>query len=71
MNNLTLILIIILVLIYLNDRFYINNFQNLENIDTEMIVVTDNQFYYLNIKKPGETRYEIFKIPLYLVKNFY
>jgi hypothetical protein len=71
MNNLTFILIILLILIYMNDRIYINNFQNLENVDTEMIIVTDNQFYYLNIKKPGDKRYEIFKIPLYLIKNFY
>ncbi len=71
MNNLTFILIIILIIIYINDKVFINNFQNLENVDTEMIIVSDNQFYYLNIKKPGDNRYEIFKIPLYLVKNFY
>lgn len=76
MNNLTLILLIILITIYLTQpqtqsQTNINNFQNLEFKDSLIIIVTDNEFYYLNIKPQGSTQYDVFRIPLYLVKNFF
>jgi len=71
MNNLTLILIIIFALIYINEYNEIINFENLEFKDSLIIIVTNGQFYYLNIKSQNETQYQVFRIPLYLVKNFY
>lgn len=71
MNNLTWILIIILALIYISQYQQINNFENLEFKDSLIIIVTNGEFYYLNIKPLGEKLYQVFRIPLYLVKNFY
>jgi hypothetical protein len=72
MNTLTWILLIILILIYLQQyNINISNFENLEFKDSLIIIVTNNEFYYLNIKTSDNSRYEIFRIPLYLVKNFY
>ncbi len=76
MNNTTLILILILALIYIdqfitNNKESINTFENLEFADSLIIIVTDNEFYYLNIKPQGETMYQVFRIPLYLVQNFF
>jgi hypothetical protein len=72
MNTITWILLIILILIYIDQsNINISNFENLEFKDSLIIILTNNEFYYLNIKKPGDNRYEIFRIPLYLVKNFY
>ena len=68
----TLILIIILSLFYI--QYYnpnISNFENLEFKDSLIIMVTDNEFYYLNIKPQGKIQYDVFRIPLYLVKDFY
>ena len=68
----TLILIIILSLFYI--QYYntnISNFENLEFKDSLIIMVTDNEFYYLNIKPEGQIQYDVFRIPLYLVKDFY
>jgi hypothetical protein len=68
----TLILIIILSLFYIQySNANISNFENLEFKDSLIIMVTDNEFYYLNIKPQGQTQYDIFRIPLYLVKDFY
>ncbi len=76
MNNTTLILILILALIYIdqfitNNKQSINTFENLEFADSLIIIVTDNEFYYLNIKPLGETMYQVFRITLYLVQNFF
>ena len=68
----TLILIIILSLFYI--QYYnpnISNFENLEFKDSLIIMVTDNEFYYLNIKPQVKIQYDVFRIPLYLVKDFY
>jgi hypothetical protein len=71
-QNLILILIIILSLIYIGHfNTNINTFENLEFKDSLIIMVTDNEFYYLNIKPQGQTQYDVFRIPLYLVKDFY
>ncbi len=71
-HNLILILIIILSLIYIGHfNTNINTFENLEFKDSLIIMVTDNEFYYLNIKPQGQTQYDVFRIPLYLVKDFY
>lgn len=56
---------------YINEYNEIINFENLEFKDSLIIIVTNGQFYYLNIKPQNETRYQVFRIPLYLVKNFY
>ncbi len=68
----TLILIIILSLFYIGYfNSNISNFENLEFKDSLIIMVTDNEFYYLNIKPQGQTQFDVFRIPLYLVKDFY
>jgi hypothetical protein len=68
----TLILIIILSLFYIGYfNTNISNFENLEFKDSLIIMVTDNEFYYINIKPQGQIQYDVFRIPLYLVKDFY
>ena len=51
MNTITWILLIILILIYIEQsNINISNFENIEFKDSLIIILTNNEFYYLNIK---------------------
>jgi hypothetical protein len=72
MNRTILIFILVLVLIYINystEKF--TTFGSFGNVDNIIIIVYDEQFYYLNIKNSQSDRYEVYRIPLYLIKNFF
>ncbi len=75
-EKLIIILVITLIIIYyLNNTIssklnIIDNF-DLINKDHLMIVVTDDEFYYLNIKNNETNRFDVYRIPLYLIKSFY
>ncbi len=74
MNRTILIFILVLVLIYINytninEKF--TTFGTFGNFDNIIIIVYDEQFYYLNIKNSQSDRYEVYRIPLYLIRNFF
>lgn len=69
MNKFIIILVIILVLIYLNHLK--EGFENLNLDDNLIIVVYSDGFYYLNIKNYETDRFDVYRIPLGLIKNFY
>jgi hypothetical protein len=64
-----LILILILVLIYLNNKK--ENFEGTTVDENLMIIVLSDGFYYLNIKNSETNKFDVYRIPLDLIKNFY
>lgn len=69
MNRTIFIFILVLVLVYIN--YSTEHFDSLDNEDNIIIIVYDEQFYYLNIKNNETNRYDVYRIPLYLIKNFF
>lgn len=72
MNTTTLIIILIISLIliynfgYKIDNFEISNIDRFENI---IILVYDEQFYYLNIKNIESDMFDVYRIPLELIET--
>ena len=69
MNRTIFIFILVLVLVYIN--YSTEHFDSFDNEDNIIIIVYDEQFYYLNIKNNETNRYDVYRIPLYLIKNFF
>lgn len=69
MKRTILILILILSLIYLN--YYKESFNSFESDDTLMIIVYSDGFYYLNIKNYDTNKFDVYRISMDIIKNFY
>ena len=75
MNTTTLIIILIISLIIIYNfpeketRNQIDNFElsNIDRFDNIIILVYDEQFYYLNIKNIESNIYTVYRIPLELI----
>jgi hypothetical protein len=69
MKRTILVLVLVFALIYIN--FFVEGFEVVDPNDNLIIVVYNDEFYYLNIKNNETKRYDVYRIPLYLIKNFY
>ncbi len=69
MKRTVLIFVLVLVLVYI--KFYTENLERFSNDDNIIIIVYDEEFYYLNIKNNETNRYDVYRIRLYLIKNFF
>ncbi len=69
MTKFIIILVVLLVLIYLSHLK--EGFENSVLDDNLIIVVYSDGFYYLNIKNNESNRFDVYRIPLGLIKNFY
>jgi hypothetical protein len=63
------ILIIILILFYI-EHISIDNFINID-LDDIIVIVWDEEFYYLNIKNINDYKFTIYKIPFNLINDFF
>ncbi len=69
MNKFIIILVVLLVLIYLTHLK--EGFENSTLDDNLIIIVYSDGFYYLNVKNNESNRFDVYRIPLGLIKNFY
>lgn len=69
MKRTILILILVLSLIYLNH--YKESFDGFDSDDTLMIIVYSDGFYYLNIKNYDTNKFDVYRISMDIIKNFY
>lgn len=64
-----LLLTLILIIFYI-DRIKNDSFNNIDSDDI-IIIVWDEEFYYLNIKSSSDNNFNVYKIPLYLINDFF
>ncbi len=72
MKKTILILILVLSLIYLkHHKESFDGLGSFESDDTLMIIVYSDGFYYLNIKNYDTNKFDVYRISMDIIKNFY
>ncbi len=72
MKRTILILVLVLSLIYLNHRKEsFDGLGSFESDDALMIIVYSDGLYYLNIKNYETDKFDVYRISMDIIKNFY